>query len=207
MGLVQKTEEQHQAEEHSVVFERTAGYRRTFILCKTDWQNILGWDLFARVLFANKQTFCRPDGTLVSLQRFRYSSRRNSNSCLGAENTPVAWTSWRPGLGFSQSSRSNNFPVLSSTRRPKSLRTELVAEAVAFLANNVQLASKAFFFANTNIFWNKTKFFVKRSKLFDKKIVTPVACSDAGHRKITKYMLERWMLIFRRLLRFVVGPR
>ena len=72
------------------------------------------------------------------------------------------------------------------------------------LEYHLQAASKAFF-ANRNIFCNKTVSLVKRLQFFD-KIVTPVACFAAGHRKIYKTDLETMDVHFRRLLRSVVGP-
>ena len=55
-------------------------------------------------------------------------------------------------------------------------------------------ASKAFF-ANRNIVCNMALSLVKRLHFFD-KIVTPVACFAAGHKKITKHIWKRWMFIF-----------
>ena len=72
------------------------------------------------------------------------------------------------------------------------------------LEYHLQAASKAFF-ANRNILCNKTVSLVKRLQFFD-KIVTPVACFAAGHRKIYKTDLETMDVHFRRLLRSVVGP-
>ena len=72
------------------------------------------------------------------------------------------------------------------------------------LEYHVQAASKAFF-ANRNILCNKTVSLVKRLQFFD-KIVTPVACVAAGHRKIYKTDLETMDVHFRRLLRSAVGP-
>ena len=72
------------------------------------------------------------------------------------------------------------------------------------LEYHLQAASKTFF-ANRNILCNKSVSLVKRLQFFD-KIVTPVACFAAGHRKIYKTDLETMDVHFRRLLRSVVGP-
>ncbi len=72
------------------------------------------------------------------------------------------------------------------------------------LEYHLQAASKTFF-ANRNILCNKAVSLVKRLQFFD-KIVTPVACFAAGHRKIYKTDLETMDVHFRRLLRSVVGP-
>ena len=72
------------------------------------------------------------------------------------------------------------------------------------LEYHLQAASKTFF-ANRNILCNKSLSLVKRLQFFD-KIVTPVACFAAGHRKIYKTDLETMDVHFRRLLRSVVGP-
>ena len=75
---------------------------------------------------------------------------------------------------------------------------------VARCKYHLQAASKAFF-ANRNILCNKTVSLVKCLQFLD-KIVTPVACFAAGHRKIYKADLETMDVHFRRLLRSVVGP-
>ena len=72
------------------------------------------------------------------------------------------------------------------------------------LEYNLQPASKAFF-ANRNILCNKTVSLLQRLQFFN-KIVTPVACSAAGHRKVYETDLETMEVHFRRLLRSVVGP-
>ena len=72
------------------------------------------------------------------------------------------------------------------------------------LEYHLQAASKTFF-ANKNILCNKAVSLVKRLQFFD-KIVTPVACFAAGHRKFYKTDLETMDVHFRRLLRSVVGP-
>ena len=70
------------------------------------------------------------------------------------------------------------------------------------LEYHVQAALKAL---NRDIFCNKAVSLVKRFHFFD-KIMTPVACLAAGHRKIYKTDLETMDVHFRRLLRSVVGP-
>ena len=72
------------------------------------------------------------------------------------------------------------------------------------LEYHLQAASNAFF-ANKNIFCNKAVSLVKRLHFFD-KIVAPVACFAAGHRKVYKTDLETMDIHLRRLLRSVVGP-
>ena len=71
------------------------------------------------------------------------------------------------------------------------------------MEHNLEAASNAFF-ANRNILCNDAvSLLVKRLHFFD-KIVTPVACLAAGHRKIDN--LETMDVHVRRLLRSVVGP-
>ena len=72
------------------------------------------------------------------------------------------------------------------------------------LEYHLQAASRAFF-ANRNILCNKAVSLKKRLHFFD-KIITPVACFAAGHRKIYKTDLDTMDVNFRRLLRSVVGP-
>ena len=72
------------------------------------------------------------------------------------------------------------------------------------LEYHLQAASRAFF-ANRNILCNKAVSLRKRLHFFD-KIITPVACFAAGHRKIYKTDLDTMDVNFRRLLRSVVGP-
>ena len=72
------------------------------------------------------------------------------------------------------------------------------------LEYHLQAASRAFF-ANKNILCNKAVSLRKRLHFFD-KVVTPVACFAAGHRKIYKTDLDTMDVNFRRLLRSVVGP-
>ena len=72
------------------------------------------------------------------------------------------------------------------------------------LEYHLQAASKTFF-ANSNILCNKAVSLVKRLQFRD-KIMTPVACFAAGHKKIYKTDLETMDVHFRRLLRSAVGP-
>ena len=73
------------------------------------------------------------------------------------------------------------------------------------LEYHFQSASRAFF-ANRNIFCNKAVSLRKRLHFFWDKIVTPVACFAAGHRKIYKTDLDTMDVNFRRLLRSVCWP-
>ena len=72
------------------------------------------------------------------------------------------------------------------------------------LEHHLQAASRALF-ANRNILCNKAVSLRKRLRFFS-KIVTPVACFAAGHRKIYKTDLDTMDVHFRRLLRSAVGP-
>ena len=56
-----------------------------------------------------------------------------------------------------------------------------------------------------NILCNKAVSLRKRLHFFD-KVIAPVACFAAGHRKIYKTDLDTMDVNFRRLLRSVVGP-
>ena len=72
------------------------------------------------------------------------------------------------------------------------------------LAHHLQAASKAFF-AHGSFLVNKNVPMRNRFKYFD-AMVTPAACFGAAHRKVCKQDLCRMDIVFRRLLRSVVGP-
>ena len=72
------------------------------------------------------------------------------------------------------------------------------------LAHHLQAASKAFF-AHRPFLVNRNVAMRDRFKYFD-AMVTPVACFGAAHRKVYKQDLWRMDIVFRPLLRSIVGP-
>ena len=72
------------------------------------------------------------------------------------------------------------------------------------LAHHLQAAPKAFF-AHRFFLVNRNVAMRDRFKYFD-AMVTPVACFSAAHRKVYKQDLCRMDIVFRRLLRSIVGP-
>ena len=72
------------------------------------------------------------------------------------------------------------------------------------LAHHLQVASKAFF-AHRPFLVNRNVSMRDRFKYFD-AMVTPVACVGAAHRRVYKQDLCRMDIVFRRLLRSIVGP-
>ena len=72
------------------------------------------------------------------------------------------------------------------------------------LAHHLHAASKAFF-ANSPYLVNRNVAMQDRFRYFN-AMVTPVACFGAAHRKVYKQDLCKMDIVFRRLLRSIVGP-
>ena len=72
------------------------------------------------------------------------------------------------------------------------------------LAHHLHAASKAFF-ANRPYLANRNVAMQDRFRYFN-AMVTPVACFGAAHRKVYKQDLCKMDIVFRRLLRSIVGP-
>ena len=72
------------------------------------------------------------------------------------------------------------------------------------LAHHLHAASKAFF-ANRPYLVNRNVAMQDRFRYFN-SMVTPVACFGAAHRKVYKQDLCKMDIVFRRLLRSIVGP-
>ena len=72
------------------------------------------------------------------------------------------------------------------------------------LAHHLHAASKAFY-ANRPYLVNRNVAMRDRFRYFN-AMVTPVACFGAAHRKVYKQDLCKMDIVFRRLLRSIVGP-